>query len=350
MRVCLILALILPGTLRAEEPLAKPKEDSKRSSDVISALYEEPADWEPEIKLTSEWSNSHFEPYGKSQQWLDDLEEKISSSTPPPENFDNPIPPKPEMVSYIGTQFTGTWVLSRGDAGFGTLGLDVNSTIAWRFAESQAPLIFTPGFAVDHWTGALAEYLPDQVYSSYFDINWRPRVTETIDLNLGVSPGLYGDYRKIDSATLQWTGWALGDLAVSEQWHLLAGVLFVRQLESHVLPAGGVIWIPDSDTRFELVFPRPRIARRLYTVSENDWWGYVAVQYGGGAWAITLVDDSRDTLFYSDIRVVVGTEWRRPRGTVGVFEVGYLFNRQLSLTDDFAEPSSTLIVRGGLTF
>ncbi|MGE5191934.1 MAG: hypothetical protein ACM3U2_05485, partial [Deltaproteobacteria bacterium] len=182
------------------------------------------------------------------------------------------------------------------------------------------------------------------------DFNWRPRLTDSFGLNLGLTPGLYGDYREIDSRTLQWTGWALAEWTVSPTVQILAGAVFVRQLQVGVLPAGGVIWLPDDDTRFELIFPRPRIARRLSVTERRECWGYVGGQLGGGAWSVALPDNSRDLLRYSDLRLLLGVEWLSDRGLLGVIEAGYVFDRHLFLEAASASPNSTLLLRAGICF
>ena len=52
-----------------------------------------------------------------------------------------------------------------------------------------------------------------------------------------------------------------------------------------VLPAGGFIWSPDEDTRLQVTFPQPKLARRVGAVGGAGWWVYAAGEFGGGTWA-----------------------------------------------------------------
>ena len=121
-------------------------------------------------------------------------------------------------------------------------------------------------------------------------------------------------------------------------------------MTSGVLPAGGLIWRPDPDTRLELLFPRPRVARRIRWNFGGDLWAYVLGQFGGGSWAVTLLDDSRQQVLYSDLRALVGVEWLLPNGVTGVLDAGYVFERNLDVGGFSVAPSSTFILRVGLNF
>ena len=72
---------------------------------------------------------------------------------------------------------------------------------------------------------------------------------------MGLTPGVYGDYKAFNSRAFQLTGWGLVDIAVTKTWTLLAGAAVVRQLDMRVMPVGGLVWTPNDATRLELLVP-----------------------------------------------------------------------------------------------
>ena len=87
------------------------------------------------------------------------------------------------------------------------------------------------------------------------------------------------------------------------------------------------------------------------TLGTTDLWIYGMGEYGGGSWTIQR-ENLNDQFDYNDIRVAVGLESFGYRGMHGMFEVGYVFNRQIlyrSGTPNYY-PSDTLMLRAGIGF
>ena len=108
--------------------------------------------------------------------------------------------------------------------------------------------------------------------------------------------------------------------------------------------------------KYELVFPNPRIARRLHVfdtpVCPCESWVYVAGEFGGGIWAIERTDGVADVVDYTDFRLLLGISRELVYGVDGQFEVGYAFARKVryeSNTPD-VEPDDTVMLRCGLTY
>ena len=125
-----------------------------------------------------------------------------------------------------------------------------------------------------------------------------------------------------------------------------------------MLPAGGLLWQPNPDTRFDLFFPEPKLAHYVSTVGTLDTWWYVGGYYGGGAWTVTRADTTEDSIDINDLRLVLGLEWgkneqmRQGRRT-GFIEIGYVFDRELLYSLSPADNLSlqdTIMVRAGIGY
>ena len=252
-------------------------------------------------------------------------------------------------------KFEYTWLAGENGDDFDINTLELNGTFAIPFSYAMAPVLITPGFAVHYWEGPDASVgapsLPPRVYDAYVDIGWRPQLAPNFSLDLGVRPGLYTDFDDVDSESIRIQGRALGIFAPSPTVQIVAGVLYVDRNDLKLLPAGGVIWTPNEDTRYEILFPRPKLAQRLSTIGNTDWWVYVAGEFGGGSWSIEQ-PGARTVVDYSDLRVILGLEWITFTGLKGYFEAGYVFERELDFqapVPDF-DPDETFMLRAGIVY
>lgn len=193
--------------------------------------------------------------------------------------------------------------------------------------------------------------LPGSVYDLYLDVGWRPRLAEWLFADLGVTPGVYGDFRTSSADFFRLRGRGLAIIALSEQFQFVAGVLYVNRNQTKLIPAGGILWKPNEWTDYQLVFPVPKMSKRLGVWRDHQAWGYVAGEFGGGTWAVQRPDGKAASVDYNDYRAILGTEVRRPDGWNLKVETGPVFGRQLWFTDGLEyRPSATWMVRAGLGF
>jgi hypothetical protein len=129
----------------------------------------------------------------------------------------------------------------------------------------------------------------------------------------------------------------VGYLGIGPTIDLVFGVDYVDRGDVKLLPVGGLIWIPNSSMRFEIVFPRPKA---YFQLTEN-YRIYVAGELGGNTWAIRRVFPLGDDLAtYHDLRVCVGFE-HVEKGACSAFEVAYLFDRRIEYTSRIGNMSLT---------
>jgi hypothetical protein len=257
-----------------------------------------------------------------------------------------PLDPLPDsVVRFPATSISFGWLAPGGASGFGTADFDMH--YSWPITRSGGPqpILISPGVGMHFWSGPAALDLPARVYDLYLDISWRMIDRERSGLSLGITPGYYGDFVRLDNKAFQFTGWLLGDWTINDRWTLMGGLAYVRQLKSNLLPIGGVVWRPSEDLRVDLVFPRPRVARRLAIGQNHETWGYMSGVFGGGAWAVDA-GTSNVLVRYSDLRLCLGVEWLRSNGGATQLELGYVFARNISI-DQFSllNPNSTAMVQ-----
>jgi len=270
--------------------------------------------------------------------------ERIENGEGGAEDWDEP------MLPQAGTGISYTFIPRIGDDGFGIHSFAFHHTLWLGYGELE-PLSIVPGFGMHQWSGPAAVDLPGQVYDLYLDLQWMPWQSGSNTLLLGATPGLFGDFDQLDRHSFQWSGWLVGTHQLEADWKLIGGVAYLRQLESNWLPIGGVIWTPNERTRFELIFPQPKLARKLGTGGDWTRWGYVAGQFGGGAWGVADTPQQNVLIGYSDWRLLVGLEAFSTCGYQGQLEVGYVFNRDLSVNDYWIEsPADSLILQASLVF
>jgi len=248
------------------------------------------------------------------------------------------------------------WMPGDGRDELGINDVELNGTFAIPFFyNTQTPLLITPGFAIHYWSGPRIPPadLPAHTFDAYLDTAWSPQPTDFIGGELAFRIGVYSDFQKISNESIRYTGRGLMVLSFSPSCQIKAGVEYLHRNRVKILPAGGIVWTPNPDNRFEIVFPSPKISRRLRDTGNIQWWGYMRGEYGGGAWTVQRDAGFFDSFDYNDLRFAVGLECVRDAGLSGLFEVGYSFEREIRYRSQLPEvfrPSTTVFLRGGLVY
>jgi hypothetical protein len=281
----------------------------------------------------------------------------------PPAAVENAVAPtdvsSAQRIHWLQqAKFDTTYLPGGGNDGLEITDLELRGTFAIPCADGWAPLLVAPDFATHFWRSHLPPsphadaQLPTSLYDASLDFSWRPRPAEWLFLEVGITPGFYGDYHSSAGDSFQMRGRGLAVVAFSPQWQVVGGLLYINRNETKVLPAGGVVWSPDEDTRCRLVFPEPRISRRLGTAGKVQWWGYLAGEFGGGRWAVEQNDGRVESIDYTDLRVILGLECVAPHRVKGHIEAGYVFDRKVNFSSaapDF-DPADTMMVRVGISY
>jgi hypothetical protein len=270
------------------------------------------------------------------------------------------LQPMPALRQEITLDYH--WLARLGSQPFGTNDADLHGTFAFPFLYNrETPLLITPGFAVHLWDGpvstgpdsATSPDLPPIAYDAYVSAAWHPQPTTWLSGDIEFRMGAYTDFTQTTTEIIRFPSHGLAILAFSPSFQVVGGVYYLDRNHIKLLPGFGVIWIPNRDTRFEILFPNPKISKRLATLGTTDWWLYGRGEYGGGAWRIERSDGTHNSVDYNDIRVAVGVESERGAGLHGGFEVGLAFNREIYYRETPGAdiyPTPTVFLGGSVGF
>jgi len=257
------------------------------------------------------------------------------------------------------------WIPGTASNEFGVHDADLSAEFAIPFlCNPQTPLLVTPGFAIHYWNGPVSAdptdpyangMLPARAYDAYLQGAWNPQFSRVLGGELAFRIGVYSDFSKITNESIRYQGHGYGVISLSPSFQLKVGAMYLDRNRIKFLPAGGIVWTPHDDVRFEILFPDPRLAVRLPGYSTTEWWLYARGEYGGGAWTVKPLPAwplNPIKVDYNDLRVAVGLEFKTVRELNGLLEVGVAFEREifypiLPLT---FRPDPTVFVGGSLAY
>jgi hypothetical protein len=220
------------------------------------------------------------------------------------------------------------------------------------FLASTQPLYITPTFLLHLWDGpqGIAGDLPPNAYSAFVDAFWASDPNRPIGAEIGVAVGAFTDFETFNKHSVRVIGEGFGVLRLTPTLTFKLGVWYLNRNDLKLLPAGGLVWQPNPQTKFDILFPNPKYTQYLTTIGNSDVWWYVAGEYGGGAWTIERADGTSDRIDINDIRVKVGIDWINQRNWRGFVEAGYVFNRRVVYvvdpTDNFKARDAFLLGAG----
>lgn len=249
------------------------------------------------------------------------------------------------------------WVLRNGDNGIGFLSLTGDAP-SWNFdldsGKEGLETDFGTGIHFVDGPGHIGSDLPPRL----FDIFWNTRFKAETDYGFGIDAnfkiGLFTDFE--DSVR---EGWRFPGrvLAYADLWtaentgRFVGGFEYLDLEQTELLPAGGIIFEPNPDTKVDLYFPRPQIRFRTDHDEDKDQWLYFRGEYHGSAWAIERTAGNADVVSLTEYRATIGLETipTDKEESSSFFEVGFLFNRDLEYRSGVGnfQPDDTIVLRLG---
>ncbi len=278
---------------------------------------------------------------------------------PEPQQFWTEGPPA--MIGHVSDHkngffqkaaLTGTYIDRGSLNSFGLNELDLSLTVAVPAPKREWPLLITPTFNVRYLDGPASPMLPPRLYEAYVDFLWVPRFNERWTAIIGVAPSLYTDFDVSTNDAFRLTGKALARYDwVPEKVQVVVGVLYLNRNDVRLLPAGGIIWNPTLDQRYELIFPRPKFSHRINAGPGFEDWLYLAGEFGGNSFAYDR-SGVADFVTLLDYRALLGLERKLEGGAGFRIEVGYVFSRTAKFASGLPEviADNTALVRGGVIY
>lgn len=262
---------------------------------------------------------------------------------------------------FQDTGFRHTWLggsdgdeLQMHDSEFSTTAYFPN------FLGSQGPLRVTPGFVFHFLDGPSPPEtadLPSRLYSGYVDAGWYPQFAEQFGADINVRAGVFSDFDTVTTHSIRFMGTGVGVIRVNDATALKLGVSYIDRNKVKLLPAAGVLWTPNAQTRWDIFFPAPKLATYWKTVGNSQLWWYLGAEYGGGAWTISREEapdaGASERIDINDIRVLVGLEWHNLNRWYGFIEGGYVFDREIYyvvVPGDRTKLDNTFMLRGGVSW
>lgn len=267
------------------------------------------------------------------------------------------LPPGARNGIFQKVRLSGTWTPALGDEPdtLGVTDFDTAVVLGFPFFRRDTPLLVTPRFAVHLFDQAARHDLPSRVYDASLELRHLRKFGDgPWAMDAAVTVGYYSDFEIDSGEAVRVTGRGLAVYESSPAAKWIVGVAYVNRAGASVLPVAGLLYEPADDVRWELIFPRPRVAWRMPGSSEADGrWVYLGGEFGGGVWAIARRSTGLlDVVSYSDLRVVAGYERKLLGGISRRYEIGYVFDREIdyeSATPDVSLDDS-LFVRAGFSF
>jgi hypothetical protein len=266
------------------------------------------------------------------------------------------LPPGARSGVFQRAMFDATWLAPGGSDGMGETDLQLQGILALPCPTIKSPLVITPGFSVNYLEGPSGVDLPSRLHEAYTQFRWLSQVTPRVGIDLAITPGVYSDFNQSSDEAFRLTAHGAAAWTWSPQTKIALGVAYLDMPDTNIIPIGGLIWTPHEDLKIDLVFPHPRIARRVYwsglAGKETQDWVYVAGEFANDAWAIRQSDGVNSQIMLRDYRLVLGLERKVAGGLNSRVEVGYVFGRRIRYTSDLADfyPSDTVMLRGGLSY
>lgn len=266
------------------------------------------------------------------------------------------LPPGARDGVFQKIYANGYWLPQLEDDSLGWGDFDIGVVLGFPCLRRETPLLVTPWFGVHTLDGPQTPALPPRVYDAAVEFRHLRKFGDgPWAMDAAVTTGYYSDFEHSDSDAVRVSGRgvAVYESMPGVKWVL--GAAYVNRAGASVLPIGGVIYEANPDMRWEILFPRPKVAWRLPMSQPevDERWVYVGGDFGGGLWSIERPDTlTQDVLTYKDVRVLVGYERKITGGLSRKFEIGYAFGREIEFESDEIpiELDDTLFARIGLTY
>jgi len=201
--------------------------------------------------------------------------------TEPPAGAEPPADTRPGAFQKL--VFSETYLPKWGANGFGINELELTAYFALPCPKPTSPLLIIPGFAVQYLDGPRGVDLAPRIYAAYTEFRWMGQVRPRLGLKLSITPGVFSDFEQDAGKAFRLPGHAAAAWTFNDTTKIVFGAAYLDRPDIEVIPIGGVIWKPHDDAEYEMLFPHPKLAHRVYWFGqygkEVQDWIYLAAEF-----------------------------------------------------------------------
>ncbi|MDO4426278.1 MAG: hypothetical protein Q4D17_11015 [Planctomycetia bacterium] len=243
-----------------------------------------------------------------------------------------------KLFQNFGVDFT--WITaSSSRKNMGLFRLDLCGDMAIPlFASQENPFLFEPRFAMNYWSGPKSDQydMAAHTFDASLGLRWLPKfqlaqMATPLNFDLFFSIGIYSDFKKISGSSFRFPSWGYLSLDVTNNIKAKIGIWYLDRVRNKIFPSGGVIWSPNDQWEFQILFPNPRVTYRPPGATLKDMSVFARGEYGGGSWSVSHEQFGNCQTDYNDYRLLFGIDWKGRANGQGFFELGVAFARELYL-------------------
>lgn len=244
---------------------------------------------------------------------------------------------------------------------------DISFVVTYpNFLFSGQPVYLAPSFSLFQWDNPeppdfpLTAVLPSKAYGAYLDTKFETDKNYPVGAEILGRVGIFTDFSTLTSDSLRVIGGGNLLLRLTPTTTIKGGAFYTDRASVKLIPSGGILWEPNDRTKFDIYFPRPKLASYLNTVGTYDVWWYLGGEFGGGSWTVKreIAPIFTDRFDYNDIRMLVGLEWGpaewfREGRRLGFVEAGWVTDREgiyVARPSDSFRLRDSFIVRAGFGY
>ncbi|MEM9365135.1 MAG: hypothetical protein AAGD07_04000 [Planctomycetota bacterium] len=255
---------------------------------------------------------------------------------------------------FQGFGFEGGTLFDLGDrlGGLNISHQEVSASFGVPLFSLRHILAVQPYFRADHLDGPTAIDIPNTLYDTGVRFFNRTELSERFSTTLLITPSIRSDFQTSEDA-FRVFGLGLVNWSPNERWTFSAGAVYLDREDLSLLPAVGFQWKPRPDWKVDGVFPRPRVAKRVWKDGSNgEAWTYLGLGIGGNTWAVERVTGDKDQITLREFRLLLGYELILAGNRGMELEGGYSFGRSAEYTSDELrrDLDDGVFVRGALRF
>jgi hypothetical protein len=280
----------------------------------------------------------------------------VFQATPPTGESKSLLPPGTRSGVFQKVNFTAAWIPQMDSDSLGWTDLRGDVVLGLPFFTRETPIVITPAYEAHFLDRQDGSDLPPRLHDLSIDFHHFRRLGESWIADFAVTPGLYADDHSFDSSdTLRINGRALAIYESSPEWKWVMGVTYVHGGWAKIVPVAGVVYEPNDDVEYELVFPRPKVSWRLPNSpvpGRDEYWLYGMGEFTNSIWAFEQEDGTPDTFAYRDLRLILGIEHKVIGGLTSRAEIGYVFRRQFKTAGGPGEIDldDSFLLRAGFSY